>query len=59
MSAGGSTSTSSDELPVLIALPAPPRHVQRQVARVLVDILARRALVDVGVVASNDSEIPE
>lgn len=38
----------------IVNLPPPSAEVRRSVTRLLIDLFARRALVELGVVASND-----
>lgn len=59
MSAADSTSTSGDLFAAMVALPPPPRMIQEQVTRLLVELLARRALVELGVLPSNENQSPE
>jgi hypothetical protein len=53
-----SADSSSDDI-VMVALPSPPPVIRRRVARLVVELLARHALVDLGVLAGNDLEAPE
>ncbi len=40
---------------IVVDIPPPPRAVRDGVARLVVEILARRALADLGIVAENDN----
>lgn len=43
---------------VLVAVPPPPPPLRDDVARLIVEILARQALADLGLVARNDNREP-
>lgn len=40
----------------IVNLPPPSREVRRSVTRLLIDLLARRALVELGVLVANDEK---
>ena len=42
----------------IVAIPPPPPALRASVARLIVEILARRALADLGVIAHNDNHAP-
>ncbi len=42
----------------IVAIPPPPAALRASVARLIVEILARRALADLGVIAHNDNHEP-
>lgn len=42
----------------VVAIPPPPPALRASVARLVVEILARRALADLGVIAHNDNHEP-
>lgn len=42
--------------PPIVAIPPPVPAVRDSVARLIVEILARRALTDLGILAHNDNE---
>ena len=42
----------------IVAIPPPSPTVRDGVARLVVEILTRRALADLGIIARNDNELP-
>lgn len=55
----GQTAAGDEGAPSpIIAVPPPPPALRDSVARLVVEILARRALADLGVIAHNDNHEP-
>ena len=50
------TTTSGDVTGPIVAILPPPPALRASVARLIVEILARRALADLGVIAHNDNQ---
>ena len=50
-----SVETEHESAPAIVAIPPPPSALRDSVARLIVEILARQALADLGIVAKNDN----